>query len=136
MNATYSGGSSGVSGTLPSGIQAYTNTSAVSKTAWLNDNTAILVPASAPLIGYTSKAVGVNANCQSITAQCTSCNSYTPDTTVTCDGPLAFINLNCTGALYNVTPSGAGCPSDTAPRYQIGPLSVVNGSQILGAEAK
>jgi hypothetical protein len=100
-----------------------TNNSDISRAVWLDDNTAVLAPFTAPSIGYRAKALGVRASCRSVTDQCVRCNSTTPNTIVKCDGPLAGPTLLCQeSAGVNVT----AYMNDYSPS---GPIAL-NGSEI------
>jgi len=79
-------------------VKSVTNTSTVSRAAWLNDNTAVLVPSKLPIVGYEASTIGINVQCKSVTTECVSCSSYQPDTIIDCDGSKAGPALDCTGS--------------------------------------
>lgn len=79
-------------------VKSVTNTSSVSRAAWLNDNTAVLVPSKLPIVGYEASTIGISVECKSVTTECVSCSSYQPDTIIDCDGSNAGPALDCTGS--------------------------------------
>lgn len=100
-----------------------TNNSDDSRAVWLNDGTAILAPASAPINGYKASALGIRSVCQSITTQCASCNGTQANVGIRCDGSQSGPTLLCRGPIkfaYN-----------SSEEAFAGPLSRANGTKIF-----
>ncbi|PWN24327.1 hypothetical protein BDZ90DRAFT_235070 [Jaminaea rosea] len=59
----------------PEAARTFANASTSNSAAWTNQGSAIMVPATRPNISYTARALGVRANCKSLTQQCITCKA-------------------------------------------------------------
>ncbi|KIK03994.1 hypothetical protein K443DRAFT_676313 [Laccaria amethystina LaAM-08-1] len=98
-----SGGSGGNARTRMEGLRAVSNSSALHRAVFTDDQTAILVPQTIPAnVSYTARTIGVKSTCQTITSQC-----LAPSASLGY-GPNAALLLKCTGsAVFNATGSQA-----------------------------